>query len=173
MLTNLRGPGIYSSMITLLTLLMPHSILFGTFARIFNSLRSINFAQAHVSYLDSVSDWLKNPPAVVNSKISTLFSPCLDQMGYFGLDISENKLKYCLRTFMQVFEPYMQAAFQLANDEGALSDDSYKVTKHVYGTVKGKKVKLFAGVYSVIGINGKPNIKADCRKARLYCREDV
>ena len=156
MLPNLRGPGIYSQMITLLTLLMPHSILFGTFSRVFNSLRCINFAQSHASYLSSVLHWLKNPPAIVSSKIPTPFSPRLDQMGYCGLNINVPFVKSCLRLFMQVSGPYMQAAFQLANDEGASSDDSYKFTKHVVVSVKGKKVHLFTGVYSCLALSGKP-----------------
>ena len=32
------------------------------------------------------------------------------------------------------------------------------MTKHIYVPVNRKKIKMFVGIYSVLGLNGKPNI---------------
>ena len=57
--------------------------------------------------------------------------------------------------FMNIHEPYMQVAFQFEVDEGCLSDDSHKLTSHIYSIVGGKKVQPFTVTYSVLGLNGK------------------
>ena len=79
-------------------------------------------------------------------------------MGYSDIDITSNMSIQCLRTFMAVHEQYTQAAFQLGNDKGCSSNESHKLTKHVYVSVNKKEVKFSSGVYSVIGLNGKPNL---------------
>ena len=81
-LPKLCGPGLYSLIVTLISLLIRHSILFGTLFWAFNTLKCIKFSQSHVSYLDTINNWPKNPPSIGNSKISTPFSQRTDQMRY-------------------------------------------------------------------------------------------
>ena len=54
----------------------------------------------------------------------------------------------------------MQAAFQPGVDESCSTDDSHKLTKHIHISLgKGKaKVAPFTVTYTVLGLNGKPNL---------------
>jgi hypothetical protein len=72
--------------------------------------------------------------------------------------VAEDLVVKCLRDYMKIYEPFMQAAFQLGNDEGCSSDDSHKLTSHIYVNVGKNKVQPFTATYSVIGLNGKPNL---------------
>ena len=155
------SPGLYTPMVLLFVALLPHSILFGTFASVINVLLHYKYSKTHLSYLDEVDHWknIQKPP-VVNCSVPKVFSPFTDQTGYCGIKLLKSILKGCLRVFMKAHEPYMQASFQVAVDEGCSSDDSHKLTKHIYATVgKGKKkVQPFTATYTIIGLNGKVNI---------------
>jgi len=57
---------------------------------------------------------------------------------------------------MAAVEPYMQASFQTANDEGLSSDDSHKATKYIHATLPGRrKVQPFTCASTAISLGGK------------------
>ena len=56
---------------------------------------------------------------------------------------------------MSVMEPYMQSSFQLANDIGASTDDSHKLTKHITVSIGRNKVKPFTDTFTMISHSGK------------------
>ena len=156
MLPNERGPGVYIPMLLMMVFLMPSSILYGTFTKVINMIKRFRFAQAHVSYLDLVFHWLNvQPPPHIESKIPTPFSSFEDQTGYCGVELRPSLLSRCLRTFMSVMEPYMQSSFQLANDIGASTDDSHKLTKHITVSIGRNKVKPFTDTFTMISHSGK------------------
>ena len=159
MTPHIHGPGYYAPMMLMLVAMMPSSILFGTYAKVINILQRFKFAQTHASYLDAVDHW-KNvqPPAIVNCTVPKPFSSFEDQTGYCGIKFLPSLLVDGLRMFMDVHEKYIQAAFQVGVDEGCSSDDSHKLTGHIYAIVAGKKVRPFTATYSVLGLCGKPNI---------------
>ena len=156
---NQYGPGIYAPMITMLVALMPNSILFGSFTKVINTLLHVNFAQTHLAYLKEAAHW-KNiePPVIVSCGVVTPFSPFADQSGYCGVDLKENLVRGGLRVFMDTHENYMQMGFQYAADDGCSSDDSHKLTNHIYASVGKKKVKPFTATYTIMGKNGLPNV---------------
>ena len=131
MLPNERGPDLYEPMLLRMVSLMPHSILSGTFAKIINNLQRIKFAQIHLSYLDMLNFWLnEQPPLYVDCRVPKPFSPFADQFGYCGVQLRPSLLVELLQMFMVVHKKCMQASFQLANDKGCSTDDSFKLTCH-------------------------------------------
>jgi len=153
------GPGLYAPMILMLVALMPSSILYGTFAKVINILLRVNYAKTHLSYLEEVQHWKTDAkPVIVSNPIPTPFSSFDDQSGYGGVTLKPSLLSRALRLFMGTFEKYMQASFQFGCDEGVSTDDSHKLTSHVYVNVGKSKVQPFTTTYSAISLNGLPNI---------------
>jgi len=64
MMPNERGPGLYAPMLLMMVSLMPHSILYGTFANVINNLQRVKFAQTHILYLDMVDYWINVQPPI-------------------------------------------------------------------------------------------------------------
>lgn len=159
MFPSKHSPGLYSNMLLMLITLMPHSILFGTFANTINKLQHIRFAETHVSYLDEAYHWMNDQQSIaVNCGVPTPFSPFADQGGYCGIELLPSLLVCGLKMFMSTHESYMQALFQFGVDEGCSTDDSHKLTKHVYVNVGKRKVQPFNGTYTILGLNGKVNV---------------
>ena len=158
---NQYSLGIYAPMLLTMVALIPHTEMFGTFTKIINILQRIKFAQRHVSYLDILGHWHNDQqPLNVNCRVPTPFSLFANQSGYCGVELLSSLLRGALRMSIQTHERYMQAAFQLGVNEGCLTDDSHKLTKHIYiypGKDKAKVVP-FAVTYTALGLNGKPII---------------
>ncbi|EJK62578.1 hypothetical protein THAOC_16798 [Thalassiosira oceanica] len=152
-----RGPGLYDPMISMMKLFFTEGIMWGKFAKVINSLQSSNFARNHVSYLDSLDHWLTVQPSLfVESRVPLPFSPQTSQEGYCGIKLRPSLLKSAFRARMVAEERYIQASFQLANDEGISTDDSHKLTGYIHATVPGgRKVQPYTCTSTAISLAGR------------------
>ena len=90
-------PGIEGPMSLMMSALMPHSVLFVTFANIINKLQHTIFSQAHISYLDAVHHWTNVQKAPeVDYTVPVPVSPFADQFGYGGVQLLESLVKGAL-----------------------------------------------------------------------------
>jgi hypothetical protein len=86
------------------------------------------------------------------------FSSFKDQSGYCAVEIIPELQTKSLQLYTGAHKKYIQTAFQTGGDQGCSSDDSHKLTSHIYVNVGNQRVHPFTTTYSILALSGKPNV---------------
>ena len=155
-LTTVRGPGLSQMVLYHFMELATKGVSFGMYASSVNHIRRLQHSIMHCNYLDRLSVW-NNTRSELDTGIAQPFAPFFSLGEYNGIELKPRLLKTIFFRTMRILEPYIQTSFQVAVDDGASGDHTFKYASGIKAPGKSPG-QIFYASYTVTSLQGLINI---------------